>query len=159
MVWSGCVLIIHPFNLILSFLFFFSLFCFLDSLFCKCLGAGKTTTLLWWLPWGCAGRGPPWAVLTPELLDLPHGRGAGAEAGATFTVVCRTCLLVPAHSNFPGWLLKRTVRAKKHLEIVHQGGGKRQKKPWIETLLPNSGLYVCSEMPLHDASENWNVVK
>lgn len=110
MVWCGCMLIIHTFNPIL--LFFFSLFCFLGFLFCKCQG------LVRWPPVRvCLGHAEPRVSMGSPLLLKGLTWCPGGEAG--FTVVCRTCLLVPAHSNFPGCLLNKIVRAKNHLWVVH----------------------------------------
>lgn len=149
MVCCGCMLIIHTSNPIL--LFFFPLFCFLSFLFCKCQG------LVRWPPFcGFLGHAEPQVSTgsTPLLKGLTWcTRG---EAG--FTVVCRTCLLVPAHSNFPACLLNKTVRAEKHLWVVHWGE-KGKKNHGVETSLAKFELRIGSEMPLNDLSENWNVEK
>lgn len=105
MVWCGCMLIIHTFNPIL--LLFFSLFCFLSFLSCKCQG------LVRWPPFrDCLGHAQP-QVSKGSTLLLKGLTWCTREAG--FTVVSRTCLLVQAHSNFPACLLNEIVRAKRHL--------------------------------------------
>lgn len=110
MVSCGCILIIHTFNPIL--LFFFSLFFFLSCLFCKCQG------LVRWPPFcGCLGHAEPQVSTGSALLLKGLTWCTRGEAG--FTVDCRTCLLVPAHSNFLACLLNKTVRAEKHLWVVH----------------------------------------
>lgn len=110
MVWCGCMLIIHTFNPLL--LLFFSLFCFLSFLLCICQWLVR-----WSLFCGCLGHAEPQVSVGSTL--LLKGLTWCTRGGAGFTVFCRTCLLVPAHSNFPVYLLNKIVRAEKHLWVVH----------------------------------------
>lgn len=111
MVWCDCMLIIHTFNPVLQF--FFSLFCFLGFLFCKCQGLVRWPSFC-----GFFGRAVPHVSMGSTLLLKGLIWCTRGEAG--FTMVCRTCLLVPAYSNFPACLLNKVVRRKKkHLWVVH----------------------------------------
>lgn len=132
MVWCGCTLIIRTFNPL--HLFFFSLLCFLSFLFWKCQGLVRWPSFC-----GFLGHAEPQVSMGRTLLLKRLTWCIRGEAG--FTAVCRTCLLLPAHSNFLPCLLNEIVRTEKHLWVVHQRE-KGKKNHGVETLPKVWALYM-----------------